>query len=52
MDGSSSLVYYTNCMELGFNRRVLGNFAKFVDIVETAMSHSPKSDETWHDYMI
>ena len=31
--------------ELGFNRRVLGNFAKFVDIVETAMSHSPKSDE-------
>jgi len=31
--------------ELGFNRRVLANFAKFVDIVETAMSHSPKSNE-------
>ena len=30
--------------ELGFNEKVLKNFSKFVDIVETAMSHSPKSD--------
>jgi hypothetical protein len=30
--------------ELGFDRDVLRNFAQFVDIVEVAMSHSPKSD--------
>jgi len=31
--------------ELGFNIEVLRNFAQFVDIVEVAMSHSPKSDD-------
>ena len=30
--------------ELGFNRQVLANFAEFVNIVEVAMSHTPKSD--------
>ena len=30
--------------ELKFNQDVLKNFAQFVDIVEAAMSHSPKSD--------
>ena len=32
-------------LELGFNRNVLSNFAQFVDIVEVAMSHTPKSNE-------
>ena len=31
--------------ELGFDDEVLKNFAQFVDIVEVAMSHSPKFDE-------
>jgi hypothetical protein len=31
--------------ELGFNRKVLANFAEFVDLVEAAMSHTPKSAE-------
>ena len=31
--------------ELGFDVEVLRNFQQFVDIVEVAMSHSPKSDE-------
>ena len=31
--------------ELGFNREVLENFVQFVNIIEVAMSHSPKSDE-------
>jgi hypothetical protein len=31
--------------ELDFDIDVLRNFAQFVDIVEVAMSHSPKSDE-------
>jgi hypothetical protein len=30
--------------ELGFNDGVLSNFAQFVDVVEVAMSHTPKSD--------
>jgi hypothetical protein len=30
--------------ELGFDRDVLENFAQFVNIIEVAMSHSPKSD--------
>ena len=30
--------------ELGFDDEVLENFAQFVNIVEVAMSHSPKSD--------
>ena len=30
--------------ELGFDEEVLDNFAQFVNIVEVAMSHSPKSD--------
>ena len=30
--------------ELEFNKEVLENVAQFVDIVEVAMSHSPKSD--------
>jgi hypothetical protein len=29
--------------ELGFNREVLENFVEFVDLVEIAMSHTPKS---------
>jgi hypothetical protein len=31
--------------ELGFDKDVLKNFAQFVNIVEVAMSHTPKSDE-------
>ena len=31
--------------ELGFNREVLENFVQFVNIIEVAMSHSPKSDK-------
>ena len=31
--------------ELGFDKEVLHNFAQFVNIVEVAMSHSPKSDD-------
>ena len=31
--------------ELGFDEDVLNNFTQFVDIVEIAMSHTPKSDE-------
>jgi hypothetical protein len=31
--------------ELGFDEEVLQNFVQFVDIIEVAMSHSPKSDE-------
>ena len=31
--------------ELGFNYQVLGNFVEFVNLVEVAMSHSPKSNE-------
>ena len=30
--------------ELGFDRDVLRNFSQFVNIIEVAMSHSPKSD--------
>ena len=30
--------------ELGFNKDVLKNFAQFVNIIEVAMSHTPKSD--------
>jgi hypothetical protein len=30
--------------ELGFNDDVLSNFTQFVDVVEVAMSHTPKSD--------
>ena len=32
-------------LELGFNNDVLNNFAQFVNIVEVAMSHTPKSNE-------
>jgi hypothetical protein len=31
--------------ELGFNDKVLRNFVQFVDIIETAMSHTQKSDD-------
>ena len=31
--------------ELNFDEDVLENFAQFVNIVETAMSHTPKSNE-------
>jgi hypothetical protein len=31
--------------ELGFDKDVLKNFAQFVNIVEVAMSHTPKSDK-------
>jgi hypothetical protein len=31
--------------ELGFDKDVLKNFAQFVNIIEVAMSHTPKSDE-------
>ena len=31
--------------EFGFDEEVLQNFRKFVDIIEVAMSHSPKSDQ-------
>ena len=31
--------------ELGFNKKVLANFAEFVDVIEAAMSHTPKSVE-------
>ena len=31
--------------ELGFDREVLENFMEFADLVEIAMSHTPKSDE-------
>ena len=32
-------------LELGFNYNVLSNFADFVNIVEVAMSHTPKSNQ-------
>ena len=31
--------------ELHFDREVLKNFVQFVNIIEVAMSHTPKSDE-------
>ena len=31
--------------ELGFDREVLENFMEFADLVEIAMSHTPKSDK-------
>jgi hypothetical protein len=31
--------------ELGFDMEVLRNFAQFVDVIEVAMSHTPKSTE-------
>jgi hypothetical protein len=31
--------------ELGFHEEVLENFVQFVNIIEVAMSHTPKSDD-------
>jgi hypothetical protein len=42
MDGSPSYIIPIT-WELGFNGEVLSKFAQFVDVVEVAMSHPPKS---------
>jgi len=38
-------ILYQLHQKLGFDEDVLKNFAQFVDIIEVAMSHTPKSDE-------